>query len=61
MSKQELDRTMPVRPPNVKRNRNPTAQYIGASQEISDILIVASQLKILIPVGTPMIIVAAVK
>ena len=52
---------MPVKPPKVKRNKNPKHQNIGASQETEDIEIVANQLKILIPVGTPIIIVAAVK
>ena len=61
VSKEELDKTIPVKPPKVNKNKNPIHQYIGVSQETVDILIVASQLKILIPVGTPIIIVAAVK
>lgn len=61
MSKEELDKTIPVKPPKVNKKINPTHQNIGASQEIEENLIVAIQLKILIPVGTPIIIVAAVK
>lgn len=52
---------MPVSPPKVNKKRNPTLQIIGASQETRDREIVAIHLKILIPVGTPIIMVAAVK
>jgi len=34
MSKAELARTTPVRPPKVKRNKKPRTQSIGASKAI---------------------------
>jgi hypothetical protein len=40
---------------------NPIAQSIGVAKRIDPPYIVPNQLKILIPVGTAMIIVAAVK
>ena len=52
---------MPVRPPNVNRNINPTAHNIGVVKLIFPPYMVAIQLKILIPVGTAIIMVAAVK
>ncbi|MCI3311066.1 hypothetical protein MQA17_25325 [Escherichia coli] len=52
---------IPVNPPTVNRKINPRAQSIGVSYLIFTPLIVANQLKILIPVGTAIIIVAAVK
>jgi hypothetical protein len=61
MSREELARTIPVKPPTVKRKMKPKAHNIGASYLISDPWIVASHLNTLIPVGTAMIIVAAVK
>lgn len=61
MSNEELERIIPVKPPVVKRKINPRAHSIGASYLICDPWIVASQLKTLIPVGTAIIIVAAVK
>ncbi len=61
ISKDELDRTIPVIPPNVKRKINPNAQSIGTSYLNTAPWIVANQLKILIPVGIAIIIVAAVK
>jgi hypothetical protein len=45
----------------VKRKMNPTVNNIGVSNLIDPPHIVAIQLKILIPVGTAIIIVAAVK
>jgi len=45
----------------VKRKINPTVNNIGVSNLIDPPHIVAIQLKILIPVGTAIIIVAAVK
>jgi len=51
----------PVRPPNVNKNRNPVAQIIGVVNFNLPPYIVANQLKIFIPVGTAIIIVAAVK
>lgn len=61
MSKEELDNTIPVSPPTVNRKMNPRAQSIGVSYLILAPWIVASQLNTLIPVGTAIIIVAAVK
>jgi hypothetical protein len=57
----ELDKIIPVKPPNVNKNIKPLANNIGVVKTISPPNIVAIQLKILIPVGTAMIIVAAVK
>jgi hypothetical protein len=63
-SKEALDNTIPVTPPLVNKKINPKTHktkgslktlYIGAPT------IVANQLKTLIPVGTAIIIVAAVK
>jgi hypothetical protein len=56
-----LDSTIPVKPPKVKRNIKPLAKSIGVFITILPPNIVAIQLKILIPVGTAIIIVAAVK
>lgn len=61
MSREELARTIPVKPPVVKRKMKPRAQSIGSSNLIRDPWIVASHLNTLIPVGTAMIMVAAVK
>lgn len=61
MSRDELDRMIPVNPPNVNITINPIAQSIGVSIIIFEFVIVANQLNTLIPVGTAMIIVAAVK
>lgn len=57
----EFDRTIPVNPPTVKRKINPRAHRRGASKVNCDPWRVASHLKILIPVGTAITIVAAVK
>jgi len=57
----ELARITPVRPPTVNRKTNPSDHSIGVSIEMWAPVIVAIQLKILIPVGIAMIIVAAVK
>ena len=57
----ELDKTIPVSPPKVNRKINPLAKSIGVFKTILPPNIVAIQLKILIPVGTAIIIVAAVK
>jgi len=61
MSIEELDNITPVKPPKVKRNTNPTLQR----EEIFILFLapqkVASHLKILIPVGTAIIMVAEVK
>jgi len=52
---------MPVNPPTVNRNRKPRTHNIGLSGLAGVPCSVASQEKILIPVGTAMIIVAEVK
>lgn len=51
----------PVKPPTVKRKTKPKAHNNGVSKENLAPCKVANQLKILIPVGTAIIIVAAVK
>jgi hypothetical protein len=61
MSTDEFVRTTPVRPPIVNRNRNPSAHKQAALYVIRVPYIFASHLKILIPVGTAIIIVADVK
>lgn len=61
MSKDEFDRTIPVKPPDVNRNTKPRAQTIGGEYSTFDPYIVAIHLNTLIPVGTAIIIVAAVK
>jgi hypothetical protein len=61
MSIDEFARTTPVSPPIVNRNTNPSAHKQAALYVIRVPYIVASHLKILIPVGTAMIIVADVK
>jgi hypothetical protein len=57
----ELDKTIPVKPPNVNKKIKPLAKSIGVFNTIVPPNIVATQLKILIPVGTAIIIVALVK
>jgi hypothetical protein len=52
---------IPVNPPTVKRKMNPTVNSIAASTRRTPPHRVAIQLKTLIPVGTAIIIVAAVK
>ena len=52
---------IPVKPPKVKRKMKPLAKSIGVVITTLPPNIVAIQLKILIPVGTAIIIVAAVK
>lgn len=58
---EELANTIPVRPPMVKRKTNPSAQSRGVSQTILEPWRVAIQLNTFMPVGTAIIIVAAVK
>lgn len=60
-SNDALARMMPVRPPIVNKKIKPKAHSIGVSYLIRDPKIVANHLKTLIPVGTAIIIVAAVK
>jgi hypothetical protein len=57
----ELANTTPVNPPTVNKNTNPRAHSIDGELFILVPCRVASQLKILIPVGTAIIIVAEVK
>jgi hypothetical protein len=57
----EFDNTIPVKPPNVNKKIKPLAKSIGVFKTIEPPNIVATQLKILIPVGTAIIIVALVK
>lgn len=57
----EFDNIIPVRPPNVNKKIKPFANSIGVVRTIWPPNIVAIQEKILMPVGTAMIIVAAVK
>lgn len=57
----ELESIIPVNPPTVNKKINPTAQYMGVSFLNGAPCIVANHLNTLIPVGTAMIIVAAVK
>ncbi len=57
----ELANIIPVNPPTVNRNTNPSDHKIGVLNFNFVPWRVASQLKILIPVGTAIIIVAEVK
>jgi hypothetical protein len=57
----ELDKTIPVRPPNVNKKIKPLANNIGVFNTMLPPNIVAIQLNILIPVGTAITIVALVK
>jgi len=57
----EFARTTPVRPPIVNRKTNPSAHKHAALYVIRVPYNVASHLKILIPVGIAIIIVADVK
>lgn len=61
MSNEPLAKTIPVSPPSVNKNINPIAHNIGVVKEIFPPYMVAIQLNIFIPVGTAIIIVAAVK
>lgn len=61
ISNEEFARITPVNPPMVNRKTKPKAQYSEGSVFNLEPWIVASHLKILIPVGTAIIIVAAVK
>lgn len=61
MSIDELARIIPVKPPTVNKNTNPIAHIsVGVKFKFLPCK-VAIQLKIFTPVGTAMIIVAAVK
>lgn len=61
MSSPEFAGTIPVSPNMVNKKMNPTANNMGVLYCIDPPHMVAIQLKILIPVGTAMIMVAAVK
>lgn len=61
MSRDELAKTIPVKPPTVNRKIKPRAHSRGVSHLIEPPWRVANQLKTLTPVGMAMIIVAEVK
>jgi len=61
MSIDEFAKITPVSPPIVNRKTNPIAHSMGVSIDMCAPDIVANHLKILIPVGIAIIIVAAVK
>ena len=58
---EELAKTTPVKPPTVNKNTNPRDHNKEGELFSCDPCKVANQLKILIPVGTAIIIVAEVK
>jgi len=61
ISRDELDKIIPVKPPTVNRKINAVAHSIGAWWFIFRPNMVANHLKTLIPVGMAITIVAAVK
>lgn len=61
ISRAQFARTTPVKPPTVKRNKNPKTHNMGAANVIGAPWSVANQEKILMPVGMAIIIVAEVK
>jgi hypothetical protein len=61
MSNPQFEQATPVTPPIVNKTKNPLVNLIGASMLIDPPHIVANHEKILIPVGTAIIMVAAVK
>jgi len=61
MSNAEFDKITPVTPPVVNKKMNPRVHSIGVEYTKVDPCNVANQLNTLIPVGTAIIIVAAVK
>jgi len=61
ISNPEFAKIIPVSPPIVNKKINPIANSIGVFKKIEPSHIVATQLNIFIPVGTAIIIVAAVK
>lgn len=61
VSIEEFDNIIPVNPPIVNRKMNPHAHSIGTTCLYLEPRIVANQLKILIPVGTAIIMVTVVK
>jgi hypothetical protein len=60
-SKPAFAKTTPVTPPTVNKKIKPKENNIGVASNIDPPQSVANQLKTLIPVGTAIIIVAAVK
>ncbi len=61
MSRDELAKTIPVKPPTVNKKIKPRAHNRGVSHLIEPPCKVASQLNTLTPVGIAIIIVADVK
>lgn len=61
MSKDELAKTIPVKPPTVNKKMKPSAQSIAGDHLMLPPCSVASQLNTLTPVGIAIIIVADVK
>jgi len=61
ISREEFAKIIPVTPPVVNKKMNPIAHSIGVEYLIFVPCRVASHLNTLIPVGTAIIIVAAVK
>lgn len=61
ISRAEFDKIIPVTPPVVNRKMNPRVHSMGAENDIFLPCSVASHLNTLIPVGTAIIMVAAVK
>lgn len=61
MSREELAKTIPVKPPTVNKKMNPRAHIIAGDHLILPPWSVASQLKTFTPVGIAMIMVADVK
>ena len=61
ISRDELAKTIPVRPPTVKRKMKPRAHIMAGDHLILPPWSVANQLKTFTPVGIAIIMVAAVK
>lgn len=61
MSSEELAKIIPVNPPTVNKKTKPKAHNKEGEKSIRTPWNVPNQLKILIPVGTAIIIVAVVK
>lgn len=61
MSKLEFESTIPVRPPTVNKKIKPRAHKLEGLNDSLAPWYVLTHLKILIPVGTAIIIVAVVK
>lgn len=61
ISRDEFDKIIPVIPPKVKRKMNPIDHNIDVSFIILPPFMVEIHLKTLMPVGTAIIMVAAVK